>query len=70
MFDIIPAHNAMVNEIIYRHCFSNFFRISHYEGSTNQEGLKLKGTHQLLVYAEDVGLLDENIILQRKTEAL
>jgi hypothetical protein len=27
----------------------------------NQVGLKLNGTHQLLVYADDVNLLDDNI---------
>jgi hypothetical protein len=27
----------------------------------NQMGLKLNGTHQLLVYADDVNLLDDNI---------
>jgi hypothetical protein len=27
----------------------------------NQVGLKLNGTHQLLVYADDVNLLEDNI---------
>jgi hypothetical protein len=27
----------------------------------NQEGLKLNGTHQLLVYADDMNLLEDNI---------
>ena len=37
----------------------------------NQHGLKLKGTHQLLIYADDVNTLDgrENTI-QKNTEAL
>jgi hypothetical protein len=37
----------------------------------NKEGLKLNGTHQLLVYADDVNMLDGSIHTARKnTEAL
>jgi hypothetical protein len=32
----------------------------------NQMGLKLNGTHQLLVYADDVDLLDDNIYTIKK----
>jgi hypothetical protein len=36
-----------------------------------QEGLKLNGTHQLLAYADDVNVLEENIYsIQKNTEAL
>jgi hypothetical protein len=35
----------------------------------NQVGLKLNGTHQLLVYADDVILLGENIdVMKRNTQ--
>jgi hypothetical protein len=45
-------------EMLYRHCFSNF--ASEYvirKAQENQVGLKLNGTHQLLVYADDINLL-------------
>jgi hypothetical protein len=40
-------------------------------GQENQDKLKLNTTHQLLVYADNINLLDENINTKKKiTEAL
>ena len=37
----------------------------------NQEGLKLNGTHQLLVYADDVNILGGSMhAIRKSTEAL
>jgi hypothetical protein len=37
----------------------------------NQEGLKLNGTHQLLVYADDVKILSKSVpAIKKNTEAL
>jgi hypothetical protein len=37
----------------------------------SQMGLKLNGTHQLLVYVDDVNLLGDNIdIIKKNTETL
>jgi hypothetical protein len=47
------------------------FLIYHYDVPGKQVGLKLNGTHQLLVYADDVNLQDDNIgTIKKNTETL
>jgi hypothetical protein len=56
----------------YRHCFSSFsLEYPIRKMQEHQVGLKLNGTHLLLVYADDVNLLEENINTTNKnTETL
>jgi len=50
--------------MLYRHCFFNFaFEYAIRGGGTEvkQDGLKLNGKHQLLVYAHDVNILGGSV---------
>jgi hypothetical protein len=51
--------------------FSSALEYSIGKVQENEVGLKLNGTHQLLVYDDDLNLLDDNIgIVNKKTKAL
>ena len=50
--------------------FQLCFRVCHQEGQANQDGLKLNGSHQLLVYA-DGNILGRSVhAIKKNTEAL
>jgi hypothetical protein len=58
--------------MFYRHCFSNFaLEYAIMKVQENQAGPNLNGTHQLLVYADDVNLLGDDIdIIQKNSETV
>jgi hypothetical protein len=52
------------------HLFQLYFKICHEEGPRKQEELDWNGTHQLLVYTDDVNLLGKNLKTIKKTQIL
>ena len=56
---------------IQYYCFLALLEYTNRRVPVNQDGLKLNGTHQLLVYADDVNILGESLhIIKENTEAL
>jgi hypothetical protein len=57
--------------MLYRHCFFNFaMECAIMNVQESQMGLKLNGTHQVLVYSDDVNLLGDNIDIANKAQEL
>jgi len=56
--------------MLYHYCFlTSEYAIRRVQ--VNQDGLKLSGTHQLLVYADDVNIMGGNVYTtQENAEAL
>jgi hypothetical protein len=62
----------VINKVMFfRLSFSTFLRCAIRRVHVNKDGLKLNGTRQLLVYADDVNILGRSILtIKKNTEAL
>jgi hypothetical protein len=69
--DNIPIQNGIKQDAVSPLLFNFSLEHAIRKVKENQVGLKLNGTHQLLVYADDVNLLRGNIdIVKKNTETL
>jgi hypothetical protein len=72
LYDAFSIQNGLKQENALLPLFCNFaleFPIQ--EVQENQQGLELSGTHQFLVYADDLNLLNENVnTVKKNTETI
>ena len=72
MSDVFPIRNGLKKRDALSPLLVNFV-LEHgiTKAQANHEGLKVNGTHQLLVYADDVNILRESVrTLKENTEAV
>ena len=72
MFDMFPIRNGLkLGDILSPLLFNFALEYAIRRVQVIQDGLKLNGTHQLLVYADDVNILDGRVhTVEKITEAL
>jgi len=68
---MFPIKNVLKQDVLSLLLFIFVLENAIRRGQVYQDGLKLNGTHQLLVYADDVNILCESKhTIEKKTEAL
>ena len=69
--DMFSVKNGLKQDVLLPLIFNSSLEYAIRRVQVNQEGLKLNGTHQLLIYADDVHKLGRSThIMQKNTEAL
>jgi hypothetical protein len=69
LFDIFPIRNGLKEDALSPIFFKFALESAIRRVQENQDGLKLNGTHQLLIYANDVNILGGSVgTIQKITE--